>query len=211
MKLILLIILIIFGFQSSAWGQAPTLSIEAKQEPIQEIMKKIEHQTGMTFSYDPSILKGISRITFKSDNQSISECLTRLFQKLPLSYQINGTHIILKKRPRSVTISGFVRDKATTEYLIGASVYDSRTQRGTATNNHGFFSLTLPVGVVRLETSYIGYGRFSHTFQPLERDTVMEILLESGEALAEVVVTGSNDTQNPIQAPQMGTIKITIG
>lgn len=41
MKLILLIILIIFGFQSSAWGQAPTLSIEAKQEPIQEIMKKI--------------------------------------------------------------------------------------------------------------------------------------------------------------------------
>ena len=64
MKLILLIILIIFGFQSSAWGQAPTLSIEAKQEPIQEIMKKIEHQTGMTFSYDPSILKGISRITF---------------------------------------------------------------------------------------------------------------------------------------------------
>ena len=37
----------------------------------------------------------------------------------------------------------------------------------------------------------------------------MEILLESGEALAEVVVTGSNDTQNPIQAPQMGTIKIT--
>lgn len=35
MKLILLIILIIFGFQSSAWGQAPTLSIEAKQEPIQ--------------------------------------------------------------------------------------------------------------------------------------------------------------------------------
>lgn len=62
MKLILLIILIIFGFQSSAWGQEPTLSIEAKQEPIQEIMKKIEHQTGMTFSYDPSILKGISRI-----------------------------------------------------------------------------------------------------------------------------------------------------
>ena len=42
MKLILLIILIIFGFQSSAWGQAPTLSIEAKQEPIQEIMKKID-------------------------------------------------------------------------------------------------------------------------------------------------------------------------
>ena len=36
MKLILLIILIIFGFQSSAWGQEPTLSIEAKQEPIQE-------------------------------------------------------------------------------------------------------------------------------------------------------------------------------
>ena len=53
MKLILLIILIIFGFQSSAWGQAPTLSIEAKQEPIQEIMKKIEHQTGR---HSPTIL-----------------------------------------------------------------------------------------------------------------------------------------------------------
>ena len=49
--------------------------------------------------------------------------------KAPSVLSDKRTHIILKKRPRSVTISGFVRDKATTEYLIGASVYDSRTQK----------------------------------------------------------------------------------
>lgn len=38
MKLILLIILIIFGFQSSAWGQEPTLSIEAKQEDRKSVV-----------------------------------------------------------------------------------------------------------------------------------------------------------------------------
>lgn len=209
MRLILLIFSIAFGYQSITWSQSKPLSLDVEREALPEIMRKIEHQTGMTFSYDPAILNPISPVTFKAENLPITECLARLFQNLPVSYKINGKHIILKRRPRTVTISGFVRDKATTEYLIGASVYDSRTQKGAATNNHGFFSLTLPAGAVRLETSYIGYGRYTHTFQQLERDTVMEILLAGGEELAEVIVTGNNATQNPIQAPQMGSMKVT--
>ncbi len=37
----------------------------------------------------------------------------------------------------------------------------------------------------------------------------MEILLKSGKELQEIVVTGTNASQNPVYTPQMGTLKIS--
>ena len=43
------------------------------------------------------------------------------------------------------TVSGTVTDNATGETLIGATVMDARTGKGTVTNAYGRYSLTLPV------------------------------------------------------------------
>ena len=46
------------------------------------------------------------------------------------------------------TISGTVSDTKSGETLIGATVVDSRSGKGTVTNPYGRFSLTLPRGEV---------------------------------------------------------------
>ncbi|HEY9490193.1 MAG TPA: hypothetical protein VIQ51_17775 [Chryseosolibacter sp.] len=41
------------------------------------------------------------------------------------------------------TISGTIKDKASGEYLIGASIYNIHSLQGTTANNYGFYSMTL--------------------------------------------------------------------
>ena len=47
-------------------------------------------------------------------------------------------------------ISGYVMDAASRESLIGATVLDRNTGQGCATNNYGYYSLTLDEGPVDL-------------------------------------------------------------
>ncbi|MDR2026627.1 MAG: carboxypeptidase-like regulatory domain-containing protein, partial [Prevotellaceae bacterium] len=61
--------------------------------------------------------------------------------------------IILPAVPLSVyaqtskyTVSGYLKDSLSTEALIGAAIYNQVTGVGTATNQYGFYSLTLPAG-----------------------------------------------------------------
>ena len=44
------------------------------------------------------------------------------------------------------TISGYAQDSSSGENLIGVSIYDQQTYKGTASNEYGFYSLTMNDG-----------------------------------------------------------------
>lgn len=58
---------------------------------------------------------------------------------------------------RTITISGYVKDAATGEALIGANVYVKETLRGGATNTYGYYVLNVPPGRHTVVMSFIGY------------------------------------------------------
>ena len=51
----------------------------------------------------------------------------------------------------NITISGYVDEIESGEKLIGATIYDLISGKGTITNDYGFFSLTLPKDSVKSE------------------------------------------------------------
>lgn len=55
------------------------------------------------------------------------------------------------------TISGYVKDAATGEVLIGTNIYIKKLETGTITNNYGFYSLTIPEGEYIIVYRYVGY------------------------------------------------------
>ncbi len=55
------------------------------------------------------------------------------------------------------TMSGYIRDAETGEDLIGVTVYDQLSKKGTITNAYGFYSLTLDADSIDLRITYIGY------------------------------------------------------
>jgi TonB-linked SusC/RagA family outer membrane protein len=84
-------------------------------------------------------------------------------------------------------ITGIVRGSDILEPLIGANILVSKTQDGTITDVEGKFSILVPDGITSLTISYIGY-----TSQEVSivGTNYVEVTLEPGQELAEVVVVG---------------------
>ena len=71
------------------------------------------------------------------------------------------------------TVSGYIADKSSKETLIGATILDLPSGKGTITNEYGYYSLTLPDGPVEIRTGYVGYKPVTLEFK-LSRDTVIK-------------------------------------
>lgn len=106
------------------------------------------------------------------------------------------------------TISGYIEDAATGEKLIGANVFDPKSNSGTTSNTFGFFSLTIPKDSVYLAVSYIGY-QTSYYRLYLDKDLSINIQLKDGTELEEIVVTAEQGERIEDRV-QMSQIEVPI-
>ena len=107
------------------------------------------------------------------------------------------------------TLSGTIKDQATGEELIGATVLVKElVNTGVSANEYGFYSLTLPAGNYTLKVSYVGYQDLLLALS-LTKDQKRDLLLDSGKALEEVVVKAEKEDDKLTNA-SMGTEKLDI-
>lgn len=188
------------------------LTLTLRNASLEEFVKEVEHATGLSFIYGEEV-KVNRKINVTAQHQPLTGILDQAFANDPIGYKIQGKHILLEKRhpkpvSRKFTISGYVTDGASSETLIGANILESRQHQGTTTNPYGFFSITLPAGVVNLQFSYLGYSNLQQILT-LNKDTVLNIRMEDNTLLQEVVIL-SDKTETGIMATQMGTNEIPM-
>lgn len=110
-----------------------------------------------------------------------------------------------------VVVSGYVTDESNGEVLIGANLYEIYFQTGTATNQYGFFSLTVPGDSASIRFSYQGYKTLTLSFQsPLEglqRVEMQSTVIDYDSTL----VVDAGEYEGLHQQVQMSNIKISIG
>ncbi|MHB9142297.1 MAG: TonB-dependent receptor [Paludibacter sp.] len=109
---------------------------------------------------------------------------------------------------QNYTISGYVTDAKNGETLISSSVFDSKSNKGNVSNAYGFYSLTIPKGMVDIQYSYVGYSSQNRSFK-LSKDTVINIKLLQSTELSEVTVLG-NRKELGVQGSQMSAIEVPI-
>lgn len=107
------------------------------------------------------------------------------------------------------TINGYVSDAQSGERLIGASVYDTISHKGTVTNNSGFYTLTLQGEEAAIQVSYVGYNASPVQQLRFAQDTLLNIRLSGNTSLDEVVVTSRRSVSSP-ESVQMSAIEIPI-
>ncbi|MCK4751147.1 MAG: TonB-dependent receptor, partial [Bacteroidales bacterium] len=113
-------------------------------------------------------------------------CLLIIFSMLLPAVEVYG----------KVVVSGYVRDAATGEELIGANVAILETGSGTVTNTYGYYSLSLDPGFYTLVYSYVGYVSEKHSLR-LGEDLELNVeLAESMQELEEVTVTAEAGNAN---------------
>lgn len=104
-------------------------------------------------------------------------------------------------------VSGTVVDASSGETLIGATVATPKLGSGTLTNEYGFYSIAVPgQDSIVLEFSYVGFQTYRQTVF-LIKNTKLDIALETGVRLDEVIVKASS-FQEKLQSTEMSVEEI---
>lgn len=121
-----------------------------------------------------------------------------------------GATQMLAQNEAKFIVSGTIRDAATGETLIGATVQLSeRPQSGAVSNEYGFYSITAPAGAYLLVVRYVGYEPFSRQIDLTRSNQKIDIPLGEGAALQEVVIKAEKNNE-AIEKPLMGVEKIDM-
>jgi hypothetical protein len=107
------------------------------------------------------------------------------------------------------TLSGHIRDAATGEDLIGATVYVVELKTGTTANVYGYYALSLIPGKYTFQFSYIGYETQEFVVD-LKTDITRDIeLAVAQQELEEVVITGTALNEN-VTRSEMSSISMDV-
>jgi hypothetical protein len=109
----------------------------------------------------------------------------------------------------SVNISGNIIDDMSGETLIGATIYVPQLGLGTSSNEYGYYSLAVPMGLdsISIEFSYVGYQTINRKILP-KANISLSVRLGTGVQLAEVLVQ-ANSIKAQIRSTQMSVEEIT--
>src|SRR5688572_3321538 len=114
--------LLLYGaLRSTAQDTEPRVTISAKNQPLREIFRTIQSQTGLNIMVSEKILSGAKRITVNVKDMPLKQALELCLKDTDLTYSIVEGIIVVKKKEAteadpSVTTSGeplppFVRGK----------------------------------------------------------------------------------------------------
>jgi hypothetical protein len=127
------------------------------------------------------------------------------FTLIFLLFIIFSTHLSGQK----FTISGYVKDNTTGEFLIGSNVYLKELMKGASTNTYGFYSITVPAGDYNLVASFVGFKDYNEKIK-LDKNLKINVSLEPNVITTkEVVISGEREDKN-IQSTEVGRVDIPI-
>jgi len=106
------------------------------------------------------------------------------------------------------TISGFISDKASGEKLIGTTIFEVDSKKGTSANLYGFYSLTIPEGKVTVRFSYVGYQSVLKEIT-LDTNIKLNIELTPISTLKEFTVVASKSDKIQDKT-QMSSVDISM-
>ncbi len=120
---------------------------------------------------------------------------------------------------QEIHIRGYVKEAETDMGLMAVNILDLTSQRGTTTNEDGYYKLTLPAGHGKLVFSYVGYNRDTIIWSA-RNDTVIHMKMVKSLTLQTVTVQSDRResmedqiqmSQNEIQASEIKQIPSLLG
>ena len=105
------------------------------------------------------------------------------------------------------TVSGTITDQTSGETLIGATILDTRSGKGTTTNVNGRYTLTLKGSEAVLRITFVGYEPIYDTIS-LSSNTIRNYILKPSITLSEIVVTA--ERVNSRESSQMSALEMPV-
>ena len=162
---LLFIVLLFFLKPVALFAQSSNfITAEFKQESLWSILKLLEENYELKFSYDVELVSNIY-ISKSLKEQGLGNALNILLDKTGLEYRVIGEKDVLIRRKKGAQmlaadqlfIQSRVTDAGTGAGLPYATILIPGTKTGTVADSLGFFSLRVPDTVKQFRVSYLGY------------------------------------------------------
>ncbi|HOS48874.1 MAG TPA: TonB-dependent receptor [Bacteroidia bacterium] len=112
-------------------------------------------------------------------------------------------------KTQKYTLSGYVKDSTSGEYLIGTSVYIKELQKGVNCNTYGFYSVTIEGGNYTIITSFVGYKEKVQSVN-LNKDQTLNIDLAPRVVETKEVVVSAQKADKNVKGTQMGRVEVEV-
>jgi hypothetical protein len=167
-----------------------------------DLVAYLEKYTQCKFAY-PQKLNNVSLEVKEGVNLGDPVQLQQMLALHGIDVVIKGDLLIFRKR-RNITkkVSGFVRDAASGEALIGANVIDLSSGKGVSANAYGYFSLDTSGDSIAV--SFVGYAIKKLSVKDGGTETLVALEKEDN-VLEEVMIVGSDSRD----LPEMSTIRLS--
>lgn len=177
------------GLSQDMLGQK--VSIQFSNEELEPALFRLSAETGLNLAFSSEILPD-KRIARKFRRTPVRQILQYLLGGTLVRFQQVGNQIVLyrldpEETPSTFTVSGFLREKDSGEFVIGAYVQDKISGHITFSNEYGFYSLTLPAGTIDLSYTYQAH-EMERLSLYLDRDYRLNLELNTSVTLNEIVV-----------------------
>ncbi|MFY0256234.1 carboxypeptidase-like regulatory domain-containing protein [Chitinophaga sp. 30R24] len=180
-----------------------------KQGTILFYIQDIQKTTGINISYSSSFLHLNKKVQLTGKEHTTGEVLNIILQGTGIqAAALNGKIFLLRESSQTqyYTVSGFVKEGYSNEVIIGASVFDPVTHKGTETNAYGFYSLQVPDTCQGIIFSHVAYKPVYQHLPPQDEGQ-LNIHMDIRSSLQTVVVNGEMESTNS----QAGYLNMPIG
>ena len=140
-------------------GQAilqKNISLEVNNQRLDNVLEILSNKGDFYFSYNSSIIKKDSLVSFRASNKTVKEILSLLFNTT-YEFKESGNYIIIRKAPirmtlvtqkgvteeRIYSVSGYVYDEQSGAAINEASIYEKTILASAMSNEEGFFKIKL--------------------------------------------------------------------
>lgn len=228
---LMLLLLLMVQVQAQAQTQAlleKKLSIQLKEEQLKNALDKITTASGIKFTYNEQIAQSKLKVSVSAKDKTLKEILTLAFANEPLLFSQLDQEVFIRFDPSKIkkpvagpaanpaptaekyTISGTIKSKNSGETLIGATIrVTGTTNVVAASNEYGFYSLSLPKGNYNIEVKTVGNKAYRETVN-LDKNLTLHIFLEDESNQLEMVTVTASANQRNIKNTQMGMERLSV-
>ena len=233
--------LIIFSLfiNAATYGQAilqKNISLEINNQRLDNVLEILSNKGDFYFSYNSSIIKKDSLVSFRASGKTVKEILSMIFNT-SYEFKESGNYIIIRKAPIRMTlvtqkavteekiysVSGFVFDEQSGIAINEASIYEKTVLASAMTNTEGFFKIKLKsskTSVAELTVSKEFYEDTTVKIQPRYNQqvtiTMMPVELEENNVVIapedyltpDSLKTANDSSVNPAMQIKTDTIKV---
>lgn len=178
---------------SSVHGQEKagiTVTLKMENATLQEVLTKMNQLTRNAVIFkQQEVAREMKKVTVDWKNVDVFEAVKECLQNTRLTCIMqNGKVVVGPKRAEALELKGTVMDEGNFP-LPGVTVQIKGSTVGTATDNNGRFSLTLP-GREDIVLVFSFVGMETQEVKCSGQDSIHVVLREKKQEVGEVVVTG---------------------